>query len=95
MMKRKQLLAGNIIGILLILFVIIAGKISFSAVVKSLSQIITPADIGIIGGADGPTSIFISGGFNINAVFFALSSALLLIVVILVLNIIYFGTGRK
>ncbi|MCI1785168.1 MAG: sodium ion-translocating decarboxylase subunit beta [Bacteroidales bacterium] len=95
MMKRKQLLAGNIIGILLILFVIIAGKISISVVIKSFSTIITPADIGVIGGADGPTSIFVSGGFNINTVLFTFLAALLLIAVILVLNVLYLRTGRK
>ena len=95
-MKREQLLTGNVIGIILILFVGIAGKICYSALNKSLSDIIPDsAAVGIIGGADGPTAIFISGGFNLNTVLSLLVVALLLIAIILIWNIIYLKNRRK
>ncbi len=95
-MKRKQLLTGNIIGIILILFVIVAGIISYSAFNKSLSGSISdPSAIGIIGGADGPTAIFISGGFKLSPVLISLTGALLLTGIILVLNIIYLKKLEK
>ena len=95
-MKRKQLLIANILGVILILFVAVTGKISYTAFIKSLSSSMNEASAtGIIGGADGSTAIFISGGFNLNTILLLLIAALVLTAVIFVWNIIYLKNGGK
>ena len=89
-MKRKQLLAANIIGIVLVVFIIIAVKISYSSLISGLSKSISDSQaIGIIGGADGPTAIFISGGFDLNTLMKLLLLLSLLLVVLLLSNVVY------
>ncbi len=89
-MKRKQLLVGNIIGILLVVFVIVAGKISYSSFVDSFSESISGSQaIGIIGQADGPTAIFVSGGFDLTATALVLLLVLVLVGFLFFLSIIY------
>ncbi|NLM50540.1 MAG: hypothetical protein GX196_06275 [Clostridiaceae bacterium] len=57
--------------IIIISFVLLALNLSYPIIVKLLISFLTgkttsgiPEGIGIIGGADGPTSIFISSGSN-------------------------------
>ena len=89
-MKRKLLLTANIIGIILILFVIIAGRISYSNFIQSFSKSIPDSSaIGIIGGAEGPTAIFVSGNFDINTVALLLFLPLLLVGILLIFNVVY------
>ncbi len=89
-MKRKQLLVGNIIGILLVVFVIVAVKISYSSFINNLSKSIADSQaIGIIGQADGPTAIFVSGGFDLTTTALVLLLVLVLVGFLFFLNIIY------
>lgn len=65
--ESKTIAEANIIGIVLVVFMIVAGKISYSSLISNLSKSISDSqEIGIIDGADGPTAIFISGGFDLN-----------------------------
>ena len=89
-MKRKQLLAANIIGIILVIFIIAAGKISYSLLINSLSESIPDSQtIGIIGGADAPTAIFISGDFDLSIATLLLLLPLLLIGIIFIFNAVF------
>ena len=90
-MKRKLLLTANIIGLFLILFVIIAGRISYSTFIQSFSKSIPDSSaIGIIvGGTDGPTAIFASGNFDLNTTALLLLLPLLLVGILLISNFVY------
>ena len=89
-MCRKFLLAANIIGAVLILFVIVFGKISYSAFVNGLIELISSSSgAGIIGGADGPTAIFVSGNFSLNTTVLLVLLPLLLVLTLLILNVVH------
>ena len=89
-MKRKLLLTANIIGIILILFVIIAGRINYSNFIQSFSKSVPDSSaIGIIGGADRPTAIFVSGNFDLNTATLLFLLPLLLVGVLLIFNVVY------
>ena len=90
-MKRTLLLIANMIGFVLILFVAVTGKISYSVFISNLSGSIpeSAAAIGVIGGADGPTAIFVSGGFDFRVIVFLSGLSLTLVGILLVVNVVY------
>jgi len=90
-MKRKQLLVGNIIGAVLILLSIIHSVI-VNGLVRSLSE---ASAIGLIGGADGPTAVFISGSYDFNSVVLPLLLLLMLLGGLLIFNIVYLIKSKK
>ena len=92
-MKQKQLLISNIIGAVLVLSLIITGTIRYSSIINGLFESMHEASaIGIIGGADGPTTIFVSGNFNLYTVLLLVGPFLLL--GILLFNVVYFIRNR-
>jgi Na+-transporting methylmalonyl-CoA/oxaloacetate decarboxylase beta subunit len=84
-MKPKRLLIGNIIGAVLILF-----GITYSIIISGLFQSLSEASaIGVIGGADGPTAIFISGNYDFNTIVSPLLLLLFVVEILLIFNIVY------
>jgi len=74
----------------MVVFIIVAGKIGYSSFMNSLSESIADSQaIGITGGADGPTAIFISGSFDLKTTVVLLFLSLLLVGGLFVLNIAY------
>ena len=95
-MNRKLLLTANIIGAALILFVIVAGKISYAAFINGLTESISGSSaVEIIGGADGPTAIFVSGNFNLNTTALLLLLPLLLVEILLIFNVVHLKKNIK
>lgn len=78
-MKRKLLLPINIAGFILVLLVGVTGTMSYSAFIQNLTESVTSA--GVIGEADGPTAIFISGDLDLNTIKLLLLLSLLLLLV--------------
>ena len=94
-MKREHLLTANLIGLILVLFVIVVGKISYSSLITSFSESISDSQaVGIIGGTDGPTAIFVSGSFDLDTNILLLLLALLLVGILLIFNVVYFIKDR-
>ncbi len=92
----RKLLIANIIGAVLIFVVIVAGRISYFAFIQSFSETISDASaVGIIGGADGPTAIFVSGSFNLNTAALLLLLPLLLVEILLIINVVYLKKLEK
>jgi Na+-transporting methylmalonyl-CoA/oxaloacetate decarboxylase beta subunit len=87
-MKPKRLLIGNIIGAVLILFGI-TYSIIISGLFQSLSEASEASAIGVIGGADGPTAIFISGNYDFNTIVSPLLLLLFVVEILLIFNIVY------
>jgi hypothetical protein len=95
-MKKKLLLIGNVLGAIIIFIYIISLKNFFSDIIKTIYKSINDftsqnnsSSISIIGGADGPTAIFVTGnssGFD-SSLFLILP--LILVNIILVVNIIF------
>jgi len=84
-----------LIGLVLVLFVIVAGKISYSSLMKSFSESISDSRaVGILGGADGPTAIFVSGSFDLDTNILLLLLALLVVGILLIFNVGYFIKDR-
>ena len=93
-MNRKFLWIGNIIGTALILTVWVVGAIRFYPGIHHIFATGHDASaIGIIGGADGPTAIFLSGPAGIGPVLLSLCS-MLFWSVLFIFNVIYLRKNR-
>ncbi len=94
-MKRKHFIIGNIIGSVLVLAVIIVERISHSFIINNLLNSITETSaIGIIGGADGPTAVFVAGDFDLHTAALMFRVSLILVLTLLLLNVYYFLRNR-
>jgi hypothetical protein len=95
-MKKKLLLISNVLGAIIIFIYIISLKSFFSDIIKTIYKSFNDftlqddgSSIGIIGGADGPTAIFVTGSFSGFDSFLFLILPLILVNIILVVNIIF------
>lgn len=94
-MKRKQFLIGNIVGAVLVLTVIIVERISLGFIINNLLNSKTEnSSIGIIGGADGPTALFVSGNFDFHTAALMIRVSLFLVLILLILDVFYFIRHR-
>jgi Na+-transporting methylmalonyl-CoA/oxaloacetate decarboxylase beta subunit len=101
-MKRKLLLISNIIGtgITFVYLTIIIQKFfwiidnTLAAIHESAALQPDASATGIIGGADGPTAIFITGKCGLNFTMILLLP-LVMVGILLICNSIYLAKNRK
>ncbi len=96
-MKRRVLLATNIAGLILTLLIGITGAVNYSAFIQYLQESVSAsaASVGVIGEADGPTAIFVSGNFNLTTTALIVLASLILVAIFFFLNIVYFIRNKK
>ncbi|MBN2395812.1 MAG: hypothetical protein JXC36_05030 [Candidatus Atribacteria bacterium] len=88
-MGRKLLLTANVLGLIMVLIAGLMGVMCYSTFVADLTELLS-ASVGVIGGDDGPTAVFVSGGFDMDSVLLILLLSLMLMGSFFGLNVTYF-----
>ena len=81
--KRKALRAVCI-GVIVIIFIYFGINLILSPLFSTANVTVEQDSIGIIGGADGPTAVFVSGSFSHPLIFILMIAALIAAVALLV-----------
>lgn len=100
-MNKKRLLLGNVLAIAILFGYIMLLQRYLSGILRNLYESISVttsspviASVGIIGGSDGPTAIFISGSIGDNPLLYLLVP-LILVGMILMANVVFLYRFRN